>query len=35
VRPGKKNSPDQPAANPDDCFGAPYFCSTDAVPTAP
>jgi hypothetical protein len=23
------------AANPDDCFGAPYFFTTDAVPTAP
>jgi hypothetical protein len=23
------------AANPDDCFGAPYFFTTDAVPAAP
>jgi hypothetical protein len=23
------------AANPDDCFGAPYFFTTDTVPTAP
>jgi len=23
------------AANPDDCFGGPYFFTTDAVPAAP